>query len=153
MDRRHFTKLLSGAALSAAAVAVPTMTFAAEDVIVDAPTAYQMMQDGKLVLVDIRRPSEWRDTGVAEGALEVTMHDPKGPNGFLANLVAHFGEDRGQPIGLICAAGVRSTFMQRFLTTNGFTNIVNVREGMLGRGRAPGWIKRGLPVRPCQSCG
>ena len=36
----------------------------------------------------------------------------------------------------------------------GFTNVMDVAEGMFGRGKTqPGWLKRGLPVEPCLDCG
>ncbi len=119
----------------------------AEDAtVIDAPTALEKLSAGEVVMIDIRRPKEWRDTGVAVGAKPITMHDPKGPQSFVTNILAAVGGDRATPIALICASGVRSTYMQKFLRTSGFTTVLNVKEGMLGRGRSKGWIARGLPV-------
>ncbi len=138
----------------AAAVLVVCATFLASPIgamaqdatVIDAPTALEKLSAGEIVMIDIRRPKEWRDTGVAMGAKPITMHDPKGPQAFVANVLAVVGGDRSTPIALICASGVRSTYMQKFLRTSGFKTILNVKEGMLGRGPSKGWIARGLPV-------
>ena len=62
------------------------------------------------------------------------------------------GGDKSKPVALICASGTRSNRAHRFLESQGFTNLYDVREGMMGRGDAPGWLKRGLPTQPCTSC-
>lgn len=36
--------------------------------------------------------------------------------------------------------------MTERLRAAGFTQIIDVPEGMLGSGAGPGWLKRGLPV-------
>lgn len=122
------------------------------DGVIDAAAALRSARDGTLLLIDIRRPTEWRETGIAEPAIEVTMHDPNGPRGFLQAVLASVGGNRERPIALICASGVRSGWARRFLALNGFTHVANMREGMLGRGRGNGWIPRGLPLRPCAVC-
>lgn len=153
MNRRQ---LIIG--LSALAVTVGTpMGFGARagarKGVLSAPEARDSMQQDGLLLLDIRRPSEWRDTGIAEGATALSMHDPAGPPGFLQAVLKAVGNDRDRPVALICASGVRSSWAQRFLQANGFTRVENVIEGMLGRGSSPGWIRRGLPVSPCSDCG
>ena len=118
-----------------------------------APEAHERLRKGEILLLDIRRADEWRDTGIAEGATTLSMHDPAGPTGFLNAVLQAVEMNRDRPIALICASGVRSSWAQRFLQANGFTRVDNVIEGMLGRGKAPGWIRRGLPVTPCRDCG
>jgi len=34
----------------------------------------------------------------------------------------------------------------------GFTQVYNVKEGMVGSTAGPGWLKRGLPVERCAQC-
>ena len=118
----------------------------------DAPQARALAQTGKLTLIDIRRPEEWRETGVAAGALRINMAHPKGAAGFIAQVEAEVGGDRNAPIGLICRTGNRSTRMQQALIDAGFTQVYNIREGMAGSSGGPGWIARGLPVDPCPNC-
>lgn len=116
-----------------------------------APEAYAQAQAGKLTLIDIRRPDEWRQTGVAKDALQINMAHPQGMAGFVQQVTAELNGDRNAPIGLICRTGNRTTQVARYLEAQGFTQIMNVKEGMVGSGAGPGWIKRGLPVVTCTS--
>jgi rhodanese-related sulfurtransferase len=116
-----------------------------------APDAYAQAQAGQLTLVDIRRPDEWRQTGVAQGALRINMAHPQGVAGFVRQVEAEVS-DRSAPIGLICRTGNRSTQMQQALAQAGFTKVYNIKEGMAGSSAGPGWIKRGLPVAACPTC-
>jgi len=135
------------AAITAGLGLLPAVALAAsKGEILSAPDAYQGIQDGSVMLIDIRRPSEWESTGIPEGAQPITMHDENGPAAFLENIRKAVNGDQSAPIALICARGVRTRWAQRFLTANGFTNVLNVSEGMFGRGRAPGWLGRELPV-------
>lgn len=121
--------------------------------VLTAPEAAARAAAGTLALVDVRAPREWRETGIAKGAHPVSIHNPDGIKAFVADLARAVNGDRAAPIALICASGVRSLRAQRILLANGFTNIKNVPEGMLGRpGAGPGWLKRGLPVSPCPEC-
>lgn len=117
-----------------------------------APEALDAAQAGKLKLVDIRTPEEWRQTGVALGAARVNFYDPQGPQGFAAKLLDAVGGDKNAPIGLICRIGNRTTRAQKYLQELGFTRVYNVREGMFGSAAGPGWLKRELPVEPCAMC-
>lgn len=104
--------------------------------------AHQAALAGDVILVDIRRPDEWASTGVGEGALPIDMRRPD----FEAALLAAAVSDRSKPLALICARGVRSRHMAERLRAAGFTNIIDVPEGMLGSGAGPGWLRGGLPV-------
>lgn len=119
---------------------------------IDAPTAFAQSRSGALTLIDIRRPDEWKQTGVAQGALEINMAHPQGTAGFVKQVDAELGGDRNAPIGLICRTGNRTTQMQQALIDAGFTNVANIREGMAGSGAGPGWLARGLPVEACKTC-
>jgi rhodanese-related sulfurtransferase len=122
--------------------ALTATAFAAQTL--DAASAYQQMSAGKMVLVDVRTEKEWRATGVAPGAVTLTM----GSSGFAEKLKALVDANPGKTIGLICASGGRSTSVQRQLAKAGITNTVDIAEGMKGTLFSPGWIGRGLPVRP-----
>jgi rhodanese-related sulfurtransferase len=117
-----------------------------------APEAYALQQRGEVVLIDIRRPEEWRETGVAENAVRVNMLHPDGPSGFASTVLASVGGDRAAPIALICRTGNRTTRMQRYLQQHGFTQVYNIKEGMIGSAAGPGWKTRGLPVEACPRC-
>lgn len=112
-----------------------------------APNAHMMQQAGDLEIFDIRTPEEWTQTGVAEGANLITMHNPDGPLAFLAAIKLSVKGDLDKPIAMICATGARSDWAQKFLKANGFSNVSNISEGMMGRGPTPGWIARKLPTK------
>ncbi len=107
---------------------------------------------GEVMLIDVRSPQEWRQTGVPRGARRVTIHDPGGLKGFVDAMAAAVDGDLKKPIALICARGNRSTIAQKVLSEAGFTRVFNIREGFTGGPYGPGWVKRGLPVEPCPSC-
>ncbi|WP_164659867.1 rhodanese-like domain-containing protein [Tropicibacter sp. Alg240-R139] len=104
--------------------------------------AHEAAANGDVVLVDIRTPREWLDTGVATGAYPIDMRR----DDFLTILSQVAGTDKSRPIAVICARGVRSARLSRALTEAGYSNIVDVPEGMLGSAAGPGWLKSGLPV-------
>jgi rhodanese-related sulfurtransferase len=109
-------------------------------------------QAKEITLVDIRTPPEWRQTGVAPVAKLIDMADPKGPQAFLEKLLSAAGGDKSAPIALICRTGNRSGYLQKQLQSLGFTNVYNVPEGMAGSSAGPGWIRRGMPIKPCKDC-
>ncbi len=106
------------------------------------PQALASLYDNRLTLIDIRTPGEIARTGIAAGA---TALDWRKSN-FIAEVEAALGGDRSKPVALICARGVRSSYAAQLLIENGFTAVADIREGMLGSGGGPGWIRRGLPV-------
>lgn len=107
--------------------------------------AHTRAKAGEIVLVDVRRPSEWRASGVPASGHAITMHQ----NGrrFLAQLLEATGGDKSRPLALICATGGRTTWLQARLRQAGFTNLYNVTEGMKGSRFGAGWLKKGLPIR------
>lgn len=125
---------------------------AADGPSLSAPEAYEQARNGSITLIDIRTPSEWRQTGVAEGARRIDMRDPRNPDDFADRVLAAVNGDKNAPIALICRTGNRTTYMQNALIDRGFTRVFNVKEGMAGSGAGPGWVKRGLPVEACRQC-
>lgn len=109
---------------------------------IDPPTAYKLAQSGQITLLDIRRPDEWRKTGSGQGAHRLDLRRKD----FVAVLDQMLGGDRSKPVALICAHGMRSNRTSQRLIKAGFTNIIDVPEGMLGSRAGPGWIKRKLPL-------
>lgn len=121
--------------------------------LIDGASAFARMEAGELTLIDVRSPAEWRGTGVPRGARTVTIHDPAGLAGFVAAATRAVNGQKDRPIAVICARGTRSSRAQRALRAAGFSNIVNVREGMLGNPvDGPGWLRRNLPVETCPNC-
>jgi len=139
LTRRHMTALVAAAVFASATV--PAVH--ASSGIMSAPDALAAADRGEIVLVDIRTRGEWKQTGLAQPALAISMHEA----GFVRNLTEALGGNRANPVALICATGGRSAHMQRILATAGFTNVVDVSEGMIGSSAGPGWLRRGLPTR------
>jgi len=92
-------------------------------------------------IYDIRRPEEWRSTGVVEGSRKLTFVDAGGrPNPeFLPRFAAEVGKD--DPVVLICRTGSRSDKLAReLMEKQGYTQVYNVRHGITG------WIAGNNPV-------
>ena len=96
---------------------------------IDADQAYQMVQDKKCNLIDIRESNELENTGRVEGAshiprgmLEVYL-DPNSPifqNGQI---------DRNKEFVLFCAGGVRSALAVKSLKDMGYQKVSHIDGG------------------------
>lgn len=142
MPSRRSLLFLGTGAIVAVGIGYPQVYPDYEGATLDAPTAFKRAEAGEIVLVDIRRPDEWQDTGSGKGAHLIDMRRPD----FIQALSALVNGDHSRPIALICARGVRSARIANLLTKSGFSRIINVPEGMLGSADGPGWIARGLPL-------
>ena len=143
--------------ITAFAIVVSAFSVVAETAstlsLIDSTKALAGVKAGEMTLMDVRSPAEWRETGVPQGAKTVTIHDPNGMAGFVAAATRAVNGQKNKPIALICARGSRSSRAERALRTAGFSNIFNVREGMLGNSiDGPGWLHRKLPVERCKNC-
>ncbi len=139
-NRRSFLiGAISAAVVGLSLTAQPA--FAAETVI-STPDAYVAAKSGNIILVDIRTPPEWAQTGIAEGAIALDMTDKS----FVDSLVKLRAAYPEKPIALICRTGNRSGYVFDALNQQGFTGLVDVSEGMAGGPNGKGWIPRGLPI-------
>lgn len=134
-------------ALALALLAISGFSRSAPDM--EAPEAALAVATGKVTLIDIRTPAEWKETGVARGAILINMLHPQGAPGFAGALLEKVNGDRNAPIALICRTGNRTTQVQRYLQSVGFSQVYNVKEGMSGSSAGPGWLKRKLPLDTC----
>ena len=112
--------------------------------VMDAQTAYEAAQKGEIILIDIRTPREWAETGIGEGAIALDMREKD----FVQNLVRLRQDNPETPLALICRTGNRSGYVVQTLAQQGFPGLVDVSEGMAGGPNGQGWIARGLPVYP-----
>jgi rhodanese-related sulfurtransferase len=110
--------------------------------VLSAAEAYAQAKSGKIILVDIRTPKEWSETGSATVAKRLDMRRAD----FMTALDGLLSGDRSKPVALICARGVRSSRLSRALRAASYANVIDVPEGMLGSYAGPGWLERGLPV-------
>ncbi len=135
------TLLLMAAAPAVAAVGYITLPGEPAGPRLDAAEAFRRAEAGEILLVDIRTPEEWARTGSPTPAHRLDMRRKD----FLAALADLAGGDPARPIALICATGGRSARLARALEQAGFSQVLDVAEGMLGSSAGPGWIARGLP--------
>lgn len=135
MNRRQMLvlPLLAAAASARAQGALPS---------VSVHEASARLAAGKSVLVDIRRPEEWAETGVAAGAVKLDMT----ADDFLPKLQSLMKANPDKDIDIICRTANRTTFVQSELAKRGWKGIVNVRGGMAGRAPDIGWIGARLPL-------
>lgn len=113
---------------------------------------HDLARKGELILVDIRSPGEWRQSGVADPAVPITIHGAGGLAQFERDLATVVERRGGKPIALICATGLRSGRVQAWLKQRGHTDVLDVAGGMFGSGRGRGWLADGMPVEPCRVC-
>ena len=121
---------------------------------IDARTAYGLAQAGQLLIIDIRRPSEWENTGLPAPGVGISLQNSlrKIRRGFPDDVLDAVGGNKDRPIALICASGGRSAWAVGLLQETGFSRIHDISEGMFGNGKAPGWLAHNLPVAVCESC-
>lgn len=135
ISRRLFVAMLLAAGPASAQTLPTRATMSVRE-------AHERSRAKEVILVDIRRPEEWADTGVAEGAIKLDMTSPV----FEARLAGLRAENPGKPIAIICRTASRTRHVQDVLGKRGWTGIVDVRGGMLGDGISKGWLDEGLPV-------
>jgi len=146
MATLHAARLWLATTLAALGLAACAPSSAGPDL--SAPDAAQRAQAGQLTLIDIRRPEEWRQTGVARGAVRIDMRRPD----FAQAVLQAVRGDPNAPIGIICRTGNRTTQVQKAMRDAGFSQVYNIREGMAGSAAGPGWLGRGLPIEDCSRC-
>jgi rhodanese-related sulfurtransferase len=100
---------------------------------------------GEIILVDVRTPQEWQQTGLPASGHAITMHQ-QGAD-FVKQLDAALGGDRSKPLAVICRTGNRTGSLIAPLEKAGYAHVINIAEGMAGGRNGPGWIKSGLPLR------
>ncbi len=111
-----------------------------------------MARGRQVTIIDIRRPDEWRQSGLPAGAERATVRLSRGPNEFLNKIAKLTQGDKSKPIALICAAGVRSGYAAKLLASRGYTQVMDISEGMLGNGHGAGWLARDLPISIFKDC-
>ncbi len=106
--------------------------------------AYEKALAGEIILIDIREPGEWADTGLPDVAFKASL---QGGKAFVDTVMALRAQSPDTPLAFICRSGNRSGYVTAELTKMGLTDIIDVVEGMGGSSVGEGWIKRGLPIR------
>lgn len=113
-----------------------TSVLAAEVKTVSPAEAAKRVLAGKAVIVDVREPAEWAETGVAAPAVLLPMSDFNGER----KLWRHFLEtNHSKEIILYCRSGNRSGRVAKQLAQEG--------HAVANAGAFKDWQAAGLPVR------
>lgn len=107
----------------------------------------QQLQDAPVVLVDIRQPHEWVETGVLPNAILLPFDNP---DAFLAALRPHL--QSGQPVALICRTGNRTSRAARILAQQLDVPVIDVQGGMFGLMAAGYTPERPTRAQGCTIC-
>lgn len=100
----------------------------------------QTLLDQGITLVDIRRPEEWKETGIVKGSKMLTLFDEKGninPE-FPAKIKQIAPTDK--PVAIICRTGNRTQVGAQMLSQSGYGQVYNVQRGITS------WLKEGRAV-------
>lgn len=94
-----------------------------------------------VLVIDIRRKEEWKQTGIVPGSKTITFFDKYGridPN-FLPKFTAITKKE--QPLILICRTGARTKVASQAIAQQlGYKQVINVSNGILN------WIAEKRPV-------
>jgi rhodanese-related sulfurtransferase len=99
------------------------------------------LQKQGVPIYDIRRPEEWRQTGVIERSRLLTFVDAGGS--VLPGFLTRFTDavEKNDPVILMCRTGNRTSTLARHLVEQmGYTQVYNVRNGITE------WISDGRTV-------
>ncbi len=102
----------------------------------------QIMLKNNVPIYDVRRPDEWKQTGVIEGSQLLTFVNKNGE--VKPDFFNHFTAEisKQDPVILICRTGSRtSTLAYHLVKKLGYTNVFNVDDGITR------WIREGRPVQ------
>jgi len=125
-----------------AAIVAPVSVVAQTTEIWSAEMTAEALQQDLIRLIDVRSRPEWAQTGIAQRAWPISLHEDR----FSERLFAAREQADGRPVALICATGGRSGRVMRSLRQAGYSGFVDVSEGMLGSSVGPGWIAGGHPI-------
>jgi rhodanese-related sulfurtransferase len=92
-------------------------------------------------LIDIRRPEEWRFTGVVEGSIKLTAFNNRGQfqKSFIGLLEKTVKPD--EEFAVICQTGGRTAALSNWLASRGgYKNVLNIKDGIKS------WIDEGRRV-------
>lgn len=98
--------------------------------------AVSRVSSGKAVLVDVREPSEWAESGVAAPAVLLPMSDFNGAQKLWKPFLEN---NAGKEIILYCRSGNRSGQVAKKLAEQG--------RSVANAGAFKDWAAAGLPVR------
>jgi rhodanese-related sulfurtransferase len=112
------------------------ISFGANVPVLTPAEAAAQLKAGGAVLIDVREPEEWTETGVAEPAVLLALSDLRGER---TTWKPFLEKNRDKTLLLYCRSGGRSGKAAEILAKEGF------KTGNVGGFKA--WSDAGLPVR------
>ncbi len=116
------------------------LSMAAEITKLEPAAAAKLVAEGKAVLVDVREPAEWADTGVVASATLLAKSDFDGAQ---KDWKPFLEKNAGKEIILYCRSGNRSGIVAAALAAKGY----NVANG----GAFKTWADAGQPTRKVEA--
>jgi len=110
--------------------------FASEAPKMDPAAAAKLVAEGKAVLVDVREPAEWADTGVVATATLLAKSDFDGAQ---KEWKPFLEKNAGKEIILYCRSGTRAGIIAKALAAQGI-KVANA-------GGFKAWVDAGQPTR------
>lgn len=110
--------------------------FAADVAKISPAASAQLVAEGKALLVDIREPSEWAESGVAAPAVLLPKSDFDGDQKQWTDFLAKVGDKQ---IILYCRSGRRADTVGQALAAAG--------RSVANAGGMKDWVAAGLPTR------
>lgn len=93
----------------------------------------QKIKEGSVVVVDIRTPPEWIQTGLVPTSKTLMFFDENGNydvDGWL-NEFSKYVQDQNQAFVLVCRSGNRTNMVGEFLSQKvGFKNVYHLQNGI-----------------------
>ena len=107
--------------------------------------------NNNLIIIDVRNKEEWKETGIIPNSILIQMLSSGRTirKEYITELLTTLGEDKDIKAAIICHSGGRSSATVALLKDEGYNNIFNISEGMVGNGNTTGWINRNLPLITC----
>ncbi len=91
----------------------------------------QQLLDTKIKIIDIRTPSEWKETGLVKGSIPIMFFDNQGNydiNAFLNELNKMV--KKKERFALICASGSRSQMLGSHLANKLGYDVIDLKWGI-----------------------
>ncbi|MFA5454194.1 MAG: rhodanese-like domain-containing protein [Sulfurimonas sp.] len=94
--------------------------------------ASQNLINSKIPIVDIRTPSEWKETGLLKGSIPIMLFDEKGNYDLKVFLEKLNGAvDTKKPFAIICRTGSRTSILAPFLSQKLNYDVINIKSGIV----------------------
>ena len=96
---------------------------------ISADQAFQLVQENKCNLIDIRELNELEQTGRVKGAKHIPMANLEILLDTNSDVFKNGQIDKDKEVVLFCSGGIRSESAVKFLTENGYKNISHIEGG------------------------